>query len=406
VSPRSPAPRLLHHRGSLVLCGAIAAAWSSIARAQPGSAAKTAVARALYEQAMEEMAAKNYPRACLKLEEVTALAPDMENGLMALAACYERLGRLASAWSLYVHLGAANGAHKREAQRWAKRLEQRLSRLSIAATEAVRALPELVVQCDGVPVVLGPQGTGIPVDKGSHVVAATAKGKQRWETTVVVEADGSVHSVAIPSLRDEPSSEAPPAPPRRPPPIDVDARIGVVVRLGAAPPGVERAGLSGEAAAFVAPSEWVAIGVAYGNATLRETEQAGSGSDRTETDTTRHINSLWVANRLQAPDLGRLRLSLLLSPGVSWQSTSSDVTAYPSGILTPLPACSETDGPNLALRAGIGGDLRLGGGFSLVIDTTVDYVRLSGTPPCKRDPSPGSLLMVGAHSGLAYHFGR
>jgi len=90
--------------------------------------------------------------------------------------------------------------------------------------EALRALPGLEIQRDGVPVASVQWGTPLPVDKGTHVLAATATGKQRLEKTIKVQSDGMKASVEFDALQD-----LPPAPAAAPP-------VGEAPPLVAPPP--------------------------------------------------------------------------------------------------------------------------------------------------------------------------
>ena len=177
------------------------------AGAQPVDPHKLAAAQALLDEAQAEMDKKDYAAACPKLEEVTRLLPNGVGGRLALARCYDGAGRLASAWTAYVVAqAAADEAHRSsyeaEAHARAEALEPRLARMTVEVPDAVRALPGLAIECDGVPVGPAQWGTPVPVDKGRHVVAATATGKARWEQVVEVGADGARVSVQVTGLAD------------------------------------------------------------------------------------------------------------------------------------------------------------------------------------------------------------
>lgn len=218
------------------LCAALIALSVGIAaaeiHAQPAKSDPLAAAQALHEQAVKALDAKDYATACPKFEQVVRLVPNGLGARLSLAECYEGAGRLASAWTTYVALeeAAAKDPKQRERQTIAhtraEALEPRLSRLTIIVPDAVRALPGLEIQRDGVPVASVQWGTPLPVDKGTHVLAATATGKQRQEKTINVQTDGMKSSVEIDPLQDLslPAAGAPPvgeAPPIvAPPPPD------------------------------------------------------------------------------------------------------------------------------------------------------------------------------------------
>jgi hypothetical protein len=226
------------------------------ALAQPADPQKLAVAQALFDQAQAAMDKKDYASACPKLEEVTRILPNGVGGQLTLAHCYESAGRLASAWSTYVIAQAVAAQANRpeqekQARARAEAVKPRLAQLVITVSEALRSLPGLAVERDGAPVGAGQWGVPLPIDKGKHVVVATAPGKQRWEKTVEVSADGATVSVDVADVKPvaplaSAASAAPPADAdmRVPPPASPPAatwsglRIGGVVLAGAGLVGV------------------------------------------------------------------------------------------------------------------------------------------------------------------------
>jgi hypothetical protein len=191
---------------------------------------KLAAALALFERAQAAMDKREYDAACPMLEEVTLLLPDGAGGQLALARCYDGAGRLASARTTYaIAHAAALQAHRSdyeaEARSRGEALEHRLARITVQVPDAVRALPGLSVVHDDI-VLDAPQwGAALPVDKGRHVVTATAAGKERWERVVDVTADGAEVPVQVTGLVDvkievpvPPAVVEKPAPPPPPPP--------------------------------------------------------------------------------------------------------------------------------------------------------------------------------------------
>src|SRR5687768_4769506 len=161
----------------------------SFAFAQPSTASKTdqAAATALFYEARTLMQKGNFASACPKLEE--SLRLDYGIGTeFNLADCNEHNGKLATAWSGYLSVASsakAKGQADRErvARQHAKALEPRLPKLVI---EVPTPIPGLEVKRDGVVVGNASWGTPVPVDPGTHRVAAVAPGKQAWETTTQV----------------------------------------------------------------------------------------------------------------------------------------------------------------------------------------------------------------------------
>lgn len=71
-------------------------------------------------------------------------------------------------------------------------------------------IPGLVVTRDGAVLDRGAWGTAIPVDPGTHTVAASAPGRQPWSTSVQVATPGQTQNVDVPALDTLPAP-APPA---------------------------------------------------------------------------------------------------------------------------------------------------------------------------------------------------
>lgn len=186
-------------------------------------AGRLAAAQAIYAEAIKAMDAKDYAVACPKLEDVARLVPEGVGARLTLARCYVGAEKLATAYEIYVLAEAmAEKAKQPERQQQAhaaaKDLMPKLARLTIAVAEGVRSLAGLTVQCDGVAIGAARWGEAIPVDRGRHVVTATAAGKQPWEKTIEVSDDGESPTVALDTMMDVKGvpvgpAEAPPAPP-------------------------------------------------------------------------------------------------------------------------------------------------------------------------------------------------
>lgn len=193
------------------------------AGAQSADAQTLATAQALYDGASKAMDAKDYKSACPSLEEVVRLVPDGFGAKVTLAECYEASGRLASAWTMYTLVDnlatKPNQLHHRStAHRKAEALKPRLSRLTITVTASTRALSGLEIKRDEVSVGAAQWGVPLPVDKGKHVIVATAKGKQRLEKAVEIDEDGVERSLEISDLADLPIVAAAPIAAAPPPP--------------------------------------------------------------------------------------------------------------------------------------------------------------------------------------------
>src|SRR5687767_6169905 len=110
---------------------------SNPAHAQTDSAA----ARALFSEGRELMEKDRFEEACPKLEESLRLDHGMGTQFN-LAHCWDKLGRTASAWALFLDVAAAARASnqpQREtaARERAKALEPKLTRMRIEVTQVV-----------------------------------------------------------------------------------------------------------------------------------------------------------------------------------------------------------------------------------------------------------------------------
>jgi hypothetical protein len=196
---------------ALTLLGVLAIAPG--ARAQGANAA---TAQALFDEAKALMAAGRAEQACPKFAESQKLDPGLGT-LVNLAACYEKTGKLASAWSTFLEAESAaraDGSHEgvRVAQERAAALAPKLSKLKITV---VAEPPGLEIQRDGVPVGQAQWGLAVPADPGPHTIVATAPERVPFRTEVTLSEPGATVDVAIPELA--PARVAPTTPDTRPP---------------------------------------------------------------------------------------------------------------------------------------------------------------------------------------------
>ncbi len=223
----------MHSRLSHTLGVTISWLFASLLVASPGSAQTTpeqkAAAEALFLEGRQYMEAGSFSQACAKFEQSEKL--DSATGtLLNLADCYEKLGRLASAWVTFKSAASAarrSGQAPREqlARDRAAGLESRLAKLTINVASG-----DLV---DGPTVVRGGAtvdkllwGQPVPVDAGTVTIEATAPGKLPWKQTVEV-VDGHVVTVDVPALEGDPAAPTAPlvtGPVSEAPPLQRDSR--------------------------------------------------------------------------------------------------------------------------------------------------------------------------------------
>lgn len=173
--------------------------------AQPANSQSIAAAQALVEEAGDLMDKKNFADACPKLEQATKLVPEGVGARLALAECYEGLGRLASAQGQYLQAEALAEKAKdtrraKEAAAEAKRLKPKLATMTLTVPEEVRAIEGVQLTWDRVAWEPALWGTPIPVDVGKHELEVLAPGWKTWKTDVTVESNGKASSQSVPML--------------------------------------------------------------------------------------------------------------------------------------------------------------------------------------------------------------
>lgn len=174
-------------------------------------------AQVLFVDGMKLMGTRRYAEACPKLAQSQELDPGMGTQFR-LAECYEKLGRLASAYDQFTAVGDAARAAKKPdregvARQRAAALEGKLAKLTITVPAAVAGLDGVKVTRDGAPMDRRLWGTAIPVDSGEHTVNVEATGKKPWEGKATATEAAQV-SVSVPPL-EALAPVAPPPPPAR-----------------------------------------------------------------------------------------------------------------------------------------------------------------------------------------------
>ena len=185
-----------------------------------------ATAQALFDDARALVQANRAAEACPKFEESQRLDPGTGT-LLNLANCYERIGRNASAWALYVEVITASrtaGRADREAlaKEHADALLPRLSKLSIEVPVQTQ-VTGLTITRDGQPIRQAQWGTALPIDSGKHQLAATAPGKKPWQVEIEINKPGQTETMKVPVLAEakaEPGVLAPAAPPVADPAVE------------------------------------------------------------------------------------------------------------------------------------------------------------------------------------------
>jgi hypothetical protein len=190
----------------LVLAGSLIAP-GALAGAAPEDAA---LADALYAEGGKLMEAGHWSEACPKIEASLKLDPGIGSSLR-LAYCWEKLGRSASAWSMYneTEAMARKAGDKRadEAAKHAKRLESLLPRLVLDVAPGSQAVG-VEIRRDGKVIDAAAWTSRIPIDPGLHVLEAAAPGRLPWKTSLTIEAKPGATTVRVPALEAAPAAPA------------------------------------------------------------------------------------------------------------------------------------------------------------------------------------------------------
>jgi hypothetical protein len=191
------------------------------APAQPkADPSKSERAQALFDSALKLMDARDFAHACPLLEQSEQLDPGMGTRFR-LAECYEGVGRLASAWTLFNDVAdAAKWAQSPERERVARQravaLEPRLSKATVEVPAGLGVLIGLEIRWDNKVLSRDRWGVPRPVDPGEHKVEAVAKGKKPWEQAVKIDRPGATAEVKLPEDLEDAPSEAEPPPVAKP----------------------------------------------------------------------------------------------------------------------------------------------------------------------------------------------
>lgn len=167
-------------------------------------------AAALFTEAGRLVDTGNLAAACPKYEESLKLFDGL-NTRYFLADCYERTGRVASAWSLYLEVAtkaqaAGDEAKESKARERATAIAPRVSRLNVVVDDTRAAGLDLLR--DGVPMPRAQWSVPVPIDPGPHAIDAKAAGKKPLHLDVTVATDGENSSVTLPPLESDPTAVA------------------------------------------------------------------------------------------------------------------------------------------------------------------------------------------------------
>jgi hypothetical protein len=173
----------------------LAAGLCALAGPAQAQTAAQAQAEDLFDQALQAFDAGDYPKACGLFRQSLELDATPVTQLN-LARCYEKQGKVASAWAIYKQVRdnvQAADLHKIAVDGIAA-LEPRLPRLAVTAGEGTR------IQVDGVAWIAG---VATAIDPGPHTIEVSAPGFVTW-TGQAEAVEGKTVTVAAPALAPAP----------------------------------------------------------------------------------------------------------------------------------------------------------------------------------------------------------
>jgi hypothetical protein len=189
---------------------ALAVVVSLVLHATPAaaqSAEDQATARALFDEGRQLMKSGHYDQACPKLEAASKLYAG-SGVLLNLGDCYEHVGRTASAWNEFAEAASVAARDGRaddlsEARRRQAAVEPKLARMILRVAHEVAGLQ---VKRDDAVIERGAWGVAVPVDPGSHGVAASAPGHAPWSGSASVTEPGKTVTIEVPELVSTPET--------------------------------------------------------------------------------------------------------------------------------------------------------------------------------------------------------
>jgi serine/threonine-protein kinase len=194
-----------------ILSIALAAA-TSLALPERVLASDAATAEALFQEGRRLMTEARFAEACPKLAESYRIDPGL-GVLLYLGDCYERAGKLASAWATFheaIPPSRKAGQRDREevARTRASALEPRLPKLVLNTPASVpKGYLVLRGEAEIAPATFG---VAVPLDPGPHTLVVSAPGFETARIELVAE-EGKLSTVNLPELRPVESPTSTPA---------------------------------------------------------------------------------------------------------------------------------------------------------------------------------------------------
>ncbi len=243
-----------------VLWLALMVAAPTRAKADETSSTDRAAAQVLFDEGRKLTESDNWEQACVKFQESMRLHPAGGTQLN-LARCYEKIGKLASAWINWVEAKdrAIAADRKDRAKLAGDRADALAGRISFMTIRVADPVDGLVVKRDGSEVGQPQWGTKMPIDGGTYRIVATADGRKRWRKKVKIKGEGAHVVVRVPKLEKKSNSSPAPVVPDTPEP-----RIEPEPDPDPAPSDPHRDGVSGQLVAGIAFASLGAVGLGLG----------------------------------------------------------------------------------------------------------------------------------------------
>lgn len=165
---------------------------------QPDEAVSSVEADALFKEGKRLMDDGETAKACVKFEASDRLDPG-EGAKLNLAQCWEKLGKTASAWTLFAKIAKTTKKPDRRAaaKERVKVLEAELVRLTIEVPDASE-IEGLEITLNDSVVDNAQWNQPVPVDPDDYTIIAKAAGYEEWSKRIKVKAKDKV--VEIPKL--------------------------------------------------------------------------------------------------------------------------------------------------------------------------------------------------------------
>jgi len=185
-----PAACMTNGTRALVLITALVMISSGSARAED--------AESLFREGKDLLEAGKLEEACEKLEASERMKAHNATEL-SLADCWERVGRTASAWEMFVKLAGSAKREDRalEARKRAKALEDKLVHLTIEIDDADE-VEDLVITRNDQVIDRAQWNQEVPVDPGEYTITARADKHEEWSTTFKVKTKNK--TIIVPKL--------------------------------------------------------------------------------------------------------------------------------------------------------------------------------------------------------------